>query len=53
MRTTAGVAEAVRHAAQHGADARQQLLDVERLGHVVVGAGVERGDLLAAGGRGR
>ena len=25
-----------------GADARQQLLDAERLGHVVVGAGVQR-----------
>ena len=32
-------------APQRGADARQQLVDAERLGHVVVGAGIERFDL--------
>ena len=36
----------VRDAPQHRAHAREQLLDVERLGHVVVGPGVERGDLV-------
>ena len=36
----------VRDAPQRRADAREQLLGVERLGHVVVGAGVERGDLV-------
>ncbi len=35
-----------RHAAEYRAHAGQQLLDVERLGDVVVGAGVERGDLV-------
>ena len=34
-------------AAHLGADARQQLLHVERLGDVVVGAGVHAGDLVA------
>src|SRR4051812_7493367 len=34
-------------AAQHRADAGGELLGPERLGHVVVGAGVERADLLA------
>ena len=33
--------------AQRHAHARQQLAGAERLGHVVVGAGVERGDLVA------
>src|SRR3984957_11823439 len=39
--------------AERGQDAREQLLDAERLGHVVVGAHVERGHLvpLAAPGR--
>ena len=43
---TAGTRLALGHPAEHGADAREELLDVERLGHVVVGAGVERGDLV-------
>ena len=34
-------------AAQRGAQAREQLVDAERLRHVVVGAGVERRHLLA------
>ena len=34
-------------APQRRRDPRQQLLDAERLGHVVVGAEVERGDLVA------
>ena len=34
-------------AAHLGADARQQLLHMEGLGHVVVGAGVHAGDLVA------
>ena len=34
-------------APQHRAQAREQLVDAERLRHVVVRAGVERGDLLA------
>src|SRR4051794_10603663 len=33
--------------AQHGADAGRELVGAERLRHVVVGAGVERADLLA------
>ena len=42
------------HAAQHGAHARDQLLDRERLGDVVVGAGIEAAEavrLLAARGQ--
>ena len=36
-----------RGAAQRGAQAGQQLVHAERLGDVVVGAGVERRDLVA------
>ncbi len=36
-----------REPAQHGTQPREQLVDAERLRHVVVGAGVERRDLLA------
>ena len=35
-------------AAQHGADARVELVELERLDEVVVGAGVEPGDAVAA-----
>ncbi len=37
----------LRRAAQMGADAGQQFLNAEWLGHVVVGAGIERLDLRA------
>ncbi len=40
-------------ATQDRAQAREQLADRERLGHVVVGAGVERGDLLVLVADGR
>ena len=45
-RTTTGAAGGVRNAPQRGADPGEQLLGVERLRHVVVGAGVERAHLL-------
>ena len=38
-----------RHAAQRGADARQQFRRAERLGDVIVGAGVERGHFILLG----
>ena len=38
--------------AQHGADARQQLVGTERLGQVVVRAGVQPGDPVGLGGAG-
>src|SRR6185295_3428864 len=37
-------------AAGDGADAGEQFVDAERFGDVVVGAGVERGDLVGAAG---
>ena len=46
-------ARAVDGPAQHRAHARQQLVDPERLGHVVVGSGVERLHLLALVADGR
>ena len=39
-------ARRARGAAEDGADARDELADAERLGHVVVGAGVEAADLV-------
>jgi two-component system, OmpR family, sensor histidine kinase KdpD len=46
VRQLAGRLHARIRPAQHDADARQQLLGAERLGHVVFRAGVERADLL-------
>ena len=40
-------------AAQQRSDARQQLAEIERLGQVVVGSGVEPGDAIAGVGPGR
>ena len=44
---------AVEVAAQQGADPREELVDVEGLGQVVLGAGVETGDAVSRVGLGR
>ena len=50
--STTGSADGL-DAPQRGAQPRQQLVDAERLGDVVVGAGIERGDLLVLVADGR